>query len=362
MSKYVVLGGYLGAGKTTGMIAFAEALRARGKQAAILVNDLGTKHLVDGSTTEAAGCCYDEVTGDCICYQTAELVDKLRLFRDSSGAEIIFSDIPGCGIGALDHVYHRLAKNYPGEFTLCPFTAVADPERLRALMPEHAELHLPAEMGFLFDAQLKEAELILLNKVDTLTPERRDECLDFLRGRYPQAVVLPMSARTGEGVDAVVDYLLSAESALPNPDIGYGSRAFAAAEKRLCWYDRKCYVRRRDCSPLDADAFAADLFEAIRARLAEAERNVPHLKLFARGSDGFLKASLLGIDYPVEYDHRFTGPQKELRIVLNARAACESEVLDFLMDAALREVCQKHELLLRVFFTECFGMMDEGRD
>ena len=184
MSRYVVLGGFLGAGKTTCMIAFSEYLSSLGRKSAILVNDLGSRDLVDGATTAEAGCCCDQVTGDCICYQTETLVDKLRRFRDSSGADIVFSDIPGCGIGSLDHVYHTLARSYPGEFVLCPFTAVADPERLRSIMPEQADLHLPEEMRFLFDAQLKEAELILLNKIDTLDEARRRECLDFLEQSY----------------------------------------------------------------------------------------------------------------------------------------------------------------------------------
>jgi len=359
MSRYVVLGGFLGAGKTTSMIAFSEYLSAQGKNPAILVNDLGTKDLVDSATTEAACCCVDEITGDCICYQTEELMHKLRRFRDSSRADIIFSDIPGCGIGALDHVYHTLARSYPEEFCLCPFTAVADPERLRSLMPPQADLNLPEEMRFLFDAQLREAELILLNKIDTLSETECGRYLAFLRETYPQAKVMAMSARTGEGVADAVEYLLTTESALPNPDIGYGSPAFIAAEQRLSWYDRRFFAKTD--TPVDGNAFIAALFDAVREKLRAAGRNVPHLKLFVDGAGEQAKASLLGIDYPVEFDLRFSAPQTALRAVINARAACESEVLDFLMDAALRESCQRFGLQLRVFFTECFGMMDEGR-
>lgn len=359
MSRYVVLGGFLGAGKTTCMIAFSEYLSGRGRKAAILVNDLGSRDLVDGATTEAAGCCCDQVTGDCICYQTETLVDKLRRFRDSSGADIIFSDIPGCGIGALDHVYHSLARSYPGEFVLCPFTAVADPERLRSIMPEQADLHLPAEMRFLFDAQLKEAELILLNKIDTLDEARRQACLRFLEQTYPQARVLALSARTGEGVAEAVEYLLQAESALPQPDIGYGSQAFMAAEARLCWYDRKFFAKG---DPADGNAFIADLCGSVRQKLRAVGRNVPHLKVRINGVGEYAKASLLGVDYEIGFDARFTRPQGELRGVINARATCESEVLDFLMDAALRESCEKYRMKLRVFFTECFSMVEEGND
>lgn len=359
MSKYVVLGGFLGAGKTTCMIAFSEYLDSQGRKAAILVNDLGSRDLVDGATTAEAGCCCDEVTGDCICYVQDTLVDKLRRFRDSAGADIIFSDIPGCGIGALDHVYHGLARSYPGEFVLCPFTAVADPERLRSIMPERADLHLPEEMRFLFDAQLKEAELILLNKIDTLDAARRRECLQFLEQTYPQARVMALSARTGEGVPEVVEYLLQAESTLPQPDIGYGSQAFLDAEAHLCWYDRKFFAKG---APVDGNAFIRDLCQRIREKLQAVGRNVPHLKVRINGNREYAKASLLGVDYDLNFDTQFTRPQGELRGVVNARATCESEVLDFLMDAALRETCEAYRLKLRVFFTECFSMVEEGND
>ncbi len=358
MSRYIVLSGFLGSGKTTAMLAFSKLIDERGQKPAILVNDLGTKYLVDGIYTETSGFCCDEITGECICYQTDELLMKLRRFRDSSGADIIFSDIPGCGVGALDHVYHTMARSYPGEFVLCPFTAVADPERLRKLLPERAGLNLPDEMHFLFDAQLKEAEVILLNKIDTLTGTQRQEYLDFLTENYPAAKVFLISARTGEGIAEALDYLTQTVSTLPEPDIDFDSPLFPEAERHLCWYDRRFFVKSP--SLFDGNIFLSELFEAVRSKLSSAGRNIPHMKVFADGEGGFAKASMLGIDYPAEFDCCFTSPQTELRAVINARATCESEILDFLMDSALKETCKLFGLKLRVFLTECFGMTDEG--
>ena len=362
MNQYLVIGGFLGAGKTTSMIAFAEYLSARGLRSAILVNDLGSRSLVDGEFTAASGCFCDEITGDCICYQTEELVDRLRRFRDSSHTDLVLSDIPGCGIGGLDHVYHKLAREYPDEFRLCPFTAVADPERLRAILPEQADLNLPEEMRYLFDAQLREAEVILFNKIDTLRPEELARDMAFLREHYGHAKIFAMSARSGAGVAEAADYLISARSALPVVDIGYGGPEFLAAEQRLSWYNRKFFVKKTDGIPVDGNAFISDYFEAVRAKLQAVQRNVPHLKLFANGAGEAAKASLLGVDYGIEFDRCFSVPQTELRCAVNARAACESEVLDFLMDAALRDACRKFGWKLHVFFTECFGMTDEGNE
>ena len=362
MTKYVVLGGFLGAGKTTTMMAFSRCMKARGRSAAILVNDLGSRDLVDGAFTRSAGYLSEDITGQCICYQTENLVDKLRRFRDADSAEMIFSDIPGCGIGALDHVYHKLNQEYPGEFDLCPFVAVADPERLRNLLPERATLNLPEEMHYLFDAQLREAEVILLNKIDLLTAEETQDLVRFLELQYPQAKVFPISARTGQGAETALDYLLENRSALPKVDIGYGGPAFQAAEACLSWYDRQLYAKRPAGGDFDGNGFVQDLAESIRERLISLKRNVPHLKVLGTdGRGGLAKLSLLGVDYPAELDQALPGPVAELRVVLNARAACESRLLSRVMEEALKETAAKYRLEEQTFFSECFGMMDTGR-
>lgn len=64
---------------------------------------------------------------------------------------------------------------FEGEFDLMPFTCIVDPERLRMIMPEAAQISLPSEMRFLLDAQMAEADIIVLNKIDLLTKEELEK-------------------------------------------------------------------------------------------------------------------------------------------------------------------------------------------
>ena len=118
-AKYMVTSGFLGAGKTTSMIALANSIEHRYGKTAILANDLGARNNVDADYTAASGILTDQITGDCICYQHEALVDKLNQLV-GRGAAVIFSDIPGCGIGALDHVYLELDQREHGQFELMP--------------------------------------------------------------------------------------------------------------------------------------------------------------------------------------------------------------------------------------------------
>lgn len=360
-TKYMVTSGFLGAGKTTAMLAFARSVNARCGCAAILANDLGAGNIVDADFTASSEILTTSISGNCICYQHENLVDKLRQLR-SGGATVIFSDIPGCGIGALDHVYLQISEKEADEFDLMPFTCIVDPERIRMLMDGDEELNLPVEMRFLLDAQMAEADLIVLNKTDLISSGELEKRLALIRTLHPDTPVMSMSARTGDGVDAVVDYLMTHEAAAQHREIGYGSEAFMAAERLLSWYNRRVFLEQPDDRAIDFNAVVSDIFESVRGRLKASGANVPHLKAFAAGQNGdFLKASLIGVDYPVEYDRRLSGNYSAVSLVINARAAADSQLMADVMEDALNYVVPKYGLRARTFFLENFGMMEEGR-
>lgn len=358
--RFMVVSGFLGAGKTTTMIALAEHMNKTFGETAIIANDLGA-NLVDTNLTQTSGCTVAEIASGCICYQMDNTVDQIRRLRDKDGAVFVMSDIPGCGVGALDHVYHRLATDNADEFTLSPFTVVVDPERLRMIMPERADINLPEELVYLLKLQLEEADLVVLNKADLLAPEDVERYVDFLHAACPDIPVMVISALERTGIEELAEFIATHETALKNFSVR-NNQEFADAEAKLTWYNRRLYLKTNDGGKIDCNAMVDDLIESIRMGLIEKKRNVPHLKTFATSGNGdFNKASLIGVDYDVEYAQQFLRPHKNLRMIVNARAVCESRPLARLMDDALDEVCEKYDLDCQVFFTECFGMADEGR-
>ena len=361
MKKFMVVSGFLGAGKTTSMLALEDYINENYGKASVIANDLGAKNLVDAKYSEACGCNITELTGECICYQTENLVDRLRRLMDYEHNDLVMSDIPGCGVGALDHVYHKLDTEYHGEFELAPFTVIADPERLRTIMPEQADINLPEEMKYLFTAQLQEADVVALNKIDLLTDSEIDTYIKFLEDVCPGAEIFAISAKDKTNINALADYIMAHDAGLKKVDIGYGGPDFIAAEQKLSWYNRQFYVKIC-CGSFDGNAFLGDLVEAIREKLLWQNRNVPHLKIFADGGDGTAcKISLIGVDYEMQFDSKLGQPCVDLPVIINARASCESQLLTEIMDEALEEVTLKYNLDTIVFFTECFGMMDQGR-
>lgn len=358
--RFMVVSGFLGAGKTTTMIALGEHLCKTYGEAAIIANDLGA-NLVDTCLTQTSGCTVAEIASGCICYQMDNTVDQIRRLRDKDGAKFVMSDIPGCGVGALDHVYHTLHDNNSDEFILCPFTVIVDPERLRMIMPEHADINLPEELVYLLQLQLEEADLVVLNKCDTLTSQDIDRYVEFLRAACPDIPILTISALERTGIEELAEYVTTHESALKNFSVRDNER-FTQAETKLTWYNRRLYFKTLDESKIDFNQVVEDLIEEIRMGLIQRKRNVPHLKTFATSGNGdYNKASLIGVDYDIEYAQKMLRPHKNARLVINARAVCESRPLARIVDDAVDAVCDQYNLDCQIFFTECFGMGDEGR-
>lgn len=358
--RFMVVSGFLGAGKTTAMIALGEYMDKNYGHVGLIANDLGA-NLVDTNFTQTSGCTVEEIASGCICYQMDNTIDKIRRLKDRDGCMFVMSDIPGCGVGALDHTYHRLADECADWIILSPFMVIVDPERLRMLLPEKADIHLPEELVYLMKLQLEEADLVVLNKIDLLDDEEIERDIAFLKEACPDVPVMAISALKHTGIEELFEFITTHESALKNFSVRDDEK-FAEAETKLTWYNRRMFIKTLNDQKIDCNAVIDDLIEDIRMALIEKKRNVPHLKTFATaGAGDFNKCSLLGVDYDIEHTQSFIRKHKKMSMIINARAVCESRVLARIVDDATDSICDKYGLDAQVFFTECFGMGDEGR-
>ena len=65
---------------------------------------------------------------------------------------------------------------------------------------------------------------------------------------------------------------------------------------------------------------------------------------------------LLEAGRPVEINHRFVNPCKELAVVLNASAFYPPEQMDDMLSEAIETVSNTYQLSLSVYKKECFGL------
>lgn len=333
------------------MMALTRYEAERSGRAAMISNDLGQGvMLADHKLAQLSGCRAIQITGECICFCLDVLSAHLKDCSDR-GCELVVSDIPGFGVGAQEHVYHGLAESCPGQLELAPFTVLIEPRNLALLREGKA-----GDMGFIQDAQLREADLIVLSKCDLLDDEARQQALAWLAERYPWTQRLAVSAKSGEGLDALSRALRMGRASLRHPEIDYDDDSLQNALGSLSEY----YLQYRAvvcCGEFDGNAYLRDLAAEIRTDVRAAGFEIPHMKLLAWGPDGdYGKVDLLGTERTPESPRCFMRPCTDLAVLLNGSAACPDGILDSLLFAAVKEVSSRYQLDLTVFKKDHFGL------
>ena len=351
MRKFAVFSGFLGSGKTTTMIALTRYHTAHHGKAAMISNDLGEGvTLADDRLARLSGANASQITDECICFCHDVLTARLNECYDD-GCELVVSDIPGFGVGALEHVYHGLSEEYPGQFELAPFTVLIEP-RNAALLRENRG----GDMAHILRAQLKEADLIVLNKCDLLADAELEADRAWLAGNYPQASVIAISAATGEGLEDLSRTLMQGSASMAHPDIDYDDDDLQNAMDQLTEYYLE-YVAQVCCNDFDGTEYLLDIAGAVQAELRIKNCEIPHMKLLAWEPEGdFGKVDLLGTDRPLEVTQRFARPCTDVAVILNANAACPAAVLDGVIRSAVEETSDRYQLELRYFKKECFNL------
>ena len=339
MPIFAVISGFLGAGKTTVMMA----LTKHSSDVAMISNDLGEGvELADHRFAALSGCSASQITDECICFCHERLLEELeRRFRE--GKTLVVSDIPGFGVGALEHVYHGLA----GTLDFAPFTVLVEPTTLETLRSG-------GDLAHIQDSQLREADLIVLNKCDLLSPEEIDRACAFLASRYPEAEVLAVSARRGDGIAALCRALREGSASMRHPEIDYEGEALQTEMASLseAYYQ---YFARVCCNDCDGTAYLRDLAEEITFTPFKPV-SIPHLKLLAWTPDGDYGRVDWMHGQKLEITRPFARPCTELAVVINATAACEPKLLDSMISVAEQTVSDRFQLEVTVHKRECFGM------
>ena len=322
----VMVGGFLGAGKTTLILAAAQRLQQRGLRVAAILNDQG-EDLVDTQLASQRGVPADQVTGGCFCCKFGDLVAAAERL-ESYQPDVIFAEAVGSCTDIVATTLRPLLRDYADRFRLAPFTVLVDPQMAEALLVDE-------DMYFLWKNQTDEADLVWCTK---------DDLWFAHSGDMPH-----LSARTGEGVDGWLEQVLGESTAVGTKplDLDYGR--YARAEAALAWLNGRATVRPHvPCSPA---MVVGPLLDSLDADLSRAGVRIVHLKVMGQGETGYVKAALCANGRQPEVEGALdASPAAEHDVLVNLRAVGDPEVLRGIVQECLAALEAEVEWrLLRCF-------------
>ncbi|MEG1879728.1 MAG: GTP-binding protein, partial [Oscillospiraceae bacterium] len=205
--RLMVVSGFLGSGKTTAITAIGKMLISHGKRVGVITNDQGA-NLVDTNYIKNEGMRVFEITDGCFCCSFDAFTQKLKDLTEDEMPDIILAEPIGSCINLVSTIFKPIMNNYTNNFNLAPLSVVADPKRVKRMMTDSG--NFKNEINYMFDQQLSEADVILLNKTDTLSDTDVSELTNYLSVKYSPAQVLPISAAKNIGIDIWYDLVLNA--------------------------------------------------------------------------------------------------------------------------------------------------------
>lgn len=305
MMRVHVLGGYLGAGKTTLVRASARYLSERGERVAIITNDQG-RTLVDTSLCRTTIPDVREIVGGCFCCLYDELEDALVAAADS-GATVAIAEAVGSCTDLVATVLAPLADRHSTRLQIAPLAIVVDPFRIARV--NAGGLH--DDLTYLFRKQIEEADIVLLSRADLAPPDVRP----FVREIRADATIIAVSGATAIGIG---EWLAARPEKLSSPLIIDYDR-YAAAEALLGWCNARVRILAREgFSPAKV---AHDFLQ----RMAPAP--IAHLKLTGIEPIGGRAAIVSEGQAPVVDFDGVSGPLHEARWLVNARVALPPDEL-----------------------------------
>src|SRR3954466_5259957 len=183
-ARYVMIGGVLGAGKTTAVGRLAESLRADGLRVGLITNDQGSQ-LVDTAMLASRGFPVEEISGGCFCCRFNSLIDAAKKLSKDTQPDVFIAEPVGSCTDLVATVTYPLRRIYGDRFTIAPVSVLVDPVRAARVLGLQEGGSFSEKVVYIYKKQLEEADLIVINKVDLLAEAQLAELSAALARDYP---------------------------------------------------------------------------------------------------------------------------------------------------------------------------------
>jgi len=340
-ARFILVGGFLGAGKTTALASLAQRFQAKGLSPGFIANDQ-SEGLVDTARLSALDLPVAEITGGCFCCRFDSLVGAARQLAERAAPDVILAEPVGSCTDLAATVAYPLRRDHANAYALGPLSVLLDPVAcaqvlgLGATSPHHSDIR------YIYEKQMEEADILVVNKTDLISLAEKERLVAVLMERFPAAVVLAVSCKTGEGLDEWMETLDTVQLGM-RPTMAVDYDRYATGEALLGWYNATADVL---VAPDGGNTAMLQLATRLRDRLEHMTIPLAHLKLSLEGDTGATvgSVSVTRSGGPVETTF---APAKSLPVrslSINLRAETDPATLSQEVETAVQELAQAFRL------------------
>lgn len=337
-TRFVLIGGFLGAGKTTLIAQLAGRYVAAGKRVGIITNDQAAD-LVDTYNLRSQGFDVGEVAGACFCCSFDDLVATADRLSGAEAPDVLLAEPVGSCTDLVATVILPLQQLLGDRFELAPFGVLLKPAHGRRILSGDSQKRLSGfspQAEYIFRKQLEESDYLMIGRSDQLSPEEVQSLRELLAGVAPGVPVVAVSPKRGDGVDEVLGYIESPMTAGRRLlEIDYD--VYAAGEAELGWVNLTANFQAT--TPFDLDQLASAVVSNIANDVIENHQGaIAHLKVSILAGDTQAVANVVsnhsGVDVGLVAGRSVSGP---VQVIVNARVAIDPDQLRQTCESSVRQ-------------------------
>jgi len=334
--RFIMVGGFLGAGKTTTIGRLASQFQQQGLNVGIVTNDQAAD-LVDTHTLRSQGFDVGEVAGACFCCNFNELTDTVGQLSEEHLPDIILAEPVGSCTDLVATVVQPLRHLHGDQYQVAPYGVILKPSHGFRILKKQQGGGFSPQAAYIFEKQLEEADFIILNRIDELSASEVSELEQLLHERHPDIPVVKTSAKTGEGFDDLLAaFQQEGEFGTRILELDYD--IYAEGEAELGWLNSTLSISAAETFSLDETVM--QLIEALRKSLGELGAETAHLKVIGIADGGHAVANLISSDSEPQLSLPSHAAIKAADLIINARVAIDPEILQTHVDQAVSGLVQ----------------------
>jgi G3E family GTPase len=358
----IVIGGFLGSGKTTTVINVGKSLAEKGHTVAIIVNEVGEIG-IDGDIISKYGLDTKVITNGCICC-TLKLNMKATLteLRNSYNPDFII--VEPSGIAFPNVIKQNLElMNFGESIKVAPLVTLIDGSRFKDIMKSVKNYAV---------RQIEDAEILVVNKVDLIDPIRVPIIEESVKQLNSKAKVLKMSSRIEDAgfselmrliVPSVtdeaefVDLPSSVQGVVAASDSsGFSIPVLPSVQEHthydsrysgIASYSNDYRILEEDVASEKAKSIVMDIAEAVKSAIMQKSPEfVGHVKMFLECSRETVKISITSYsEDPVLDIIRVAAGNAPRFKIFTAVSGIDEEMLIHLVDESVETIFSRNNMI-----------------
>jgi G3E family GTPase len=345
-----MLGGFLGAGKTTAIARLARTYADRGKQVAIVTNDHASE-LVDTHTLRSLGFNVGEIPGACFCGNLDELISAVERASAFRAPDVVFVEPVGSCTDMVATVIRPFKRLLANQFEVAPYGVLLKPSHGKKILGGELNGGFSPQAEYIFRQQLEEADFVVINRIDQLSSEQADELEGLLRAHYPDMPALRTSAKTGQGFEALVEFL-ERPGEFGNRVLALDYERYAEGEAELGWLNSSFLVQSQE--PFELDQLLLGIVNRLHHGFLAATVEAAHVKLIGQWEGAFAVANLVASKESPELSLASQRRVSSAHLTVNARVAAAPTVLETHVSETLQTMADAMRLQILDRYTQSF--------